>query len=231
MNGHKSSSIFCCFLVSYILMATGCAPLSTVKRYGTPPPTIKEFVFVNLKGTEPEMVNSGIYLNKGEPYSIVAAGILMIEGHQFFYLNEGFLLEARIGQKPYFTPLSGTYYSLNGTTRIAHANGNLYLAVDFHRRSGSMPTMGEVRVLIIAWKTDDRAQIVGALQRLKEKEANSFGVGRWVKVLDFINGFDDAIDRAKELREDFGFRTLVPPCGTGFAPEIVCAKNYRRVTP
>ncbi len=227
MNGHKSSSIFCCFLIFFVLMAAGCAPYYPVKRYGTRPPTIKKFVFVELQGTETEMVNSGIYLNEGEPYSIVAAGTLMIEGPQYFFLNEGFLLEGRIGQEPYFTPLSGTYYSLNGTTRIAHANGNLYLAVDFHRRPGSMPTMGEVRVLIIAWKTDDRAQIVGSLQRLKEKEANSFAFGRWVRVRDFINGFDDAIDRAQELREDFGFRTL----DSGFAPEIVCVKNYRRVTP
>ncbi len=85
--------------------------------------------------------------------------------------------------------------------------------------------LGEVRVLIIAWKTDDRAQIVGSLQRLKEKEANSFEAGTTRR--DFINGFDDAIDRAKELRHDFGFRTL----DSGFAPEIVCVKNYRRVTP
>ena len=172
------------------------------------------------------MVNSGIYLNEGEPYSIVAAGLLMIEGHQFFFLNEGFLLEARIGQEPYFTPLNGTYYNLNGTTRIAHANGNLYLALDLRRRPGSLTfSEGYVDVLVIVWKTDDRAQIVGSLQKLKEKEANSFEAGR--RFRDFINGFDDAIDRAKELGHNFGFRTL----DFGFAPEIVCVKNYRRVTP
>ncbi len=225
MNGHKSSSIFCCFLIFYVLMAAGCASVHTVKRYGTLPPTVKEFVIVKLLGTETEMVNSGIYLNEGEPYSIVAGGVLYSRGGLVLFLNEDFLLEARIGQKPYFTPLSGTYYNLNGTTRIAHANGNLYLALDFHRRAGSVPPLGEVKVLIIVWKTDDRAQIVGSLQRLKEKEANSFEAGRIRR--DFINGFDDAIDRAKELREDFGFR--IPD--SGFAPEIVCVKNYRRVTP
>jgi len=225
MNGHKSSSMFCYFLIFYILMAVGCAPSSTVKRYGTLPPTIKEAMFIKLLGTEPEMVNSGIYIDEGEPYSIVTAGRLIGPIGGPMWLNEGFLLEARIGQKPYFTPLSGTYYNLNGTTRIAHANGNLYLALDFHRRAGSFPTSGEVFVLIIAWKTDDTAQIVGSLQRLKEKEANSFEAGWHLR--DFINGFDDAIDRAKELRHDFGFRTL----DSGFAPEIVCVKNYRRVTP
>ena len=170
------------------------------------------------------MVNSGIYLNKGEPYSIVAGGVLYSRGGLVLFLNEDFLLEARIGQKPYFTPLSGTYYNLNGTTRIAHANGNLYLALDFHRRAGSFPTSGEVFVLIIAWKTDDTAQIVGSLQKLKDTDANRYDTylkSRW------LLGFDDAIDRAKELRHDFGFRTL----DSGFAPEIVCVKNYRRVTP
>jgi len=202
MNGHKSLSIFCCFLIFYVLMAAGCATVDTVKKYGTRPPTIKEFVFVKLLGTETEMVNSGISLNEGEPYSIVAGGFLYSMLHGPMYLNEGFLLEVRIGQEPYFIPLSGTYYSLNGTTRIAHANGNLYLALDFHRRAGSVTFTegGAVRVLIIAWKTDDRAQIVGSLQRLREKEANSFEAGRTRR--DFINGFDDAIDRAKELGQD-----------------------------
>ena len=200
MNGHKSSSIFFYFLIFSVLMAAGCASSSTVKRPESLPPAVKEAMVVKLYGTETEMVNSGISLNKGEPYSIVAGGFLMIEGHQFFFLNEGFLLEARIGQEPYFTPLSGTYYSLNGTTRIAHANGNLYLAVDFHRRSGSMPTTGEVKVLIIVWKTDDWDQIVGSLQRLKKKEANSFEAARIRR--DFIKGFGDAIDRAKALGQD-----------------------------
>ena len=213
------------FLVFYVLIAAGCAPSYTLKGSRTLPPTVKESMVVKLHGTETEMVNSGISLNKGEPYSIVAGGFLMIEGHQFFFLNEGFLLEARIGQEPYFTPLSGTYYSLNGTTRIAHANGNLYLAVDFHRRSGSIPTTGEVKVLIIVWKTDDWDQIVGSLQRLKKNEANSFEAAR-IKS-DFIKGFNDAIDRVKELRKDSGFRTS----DSGFAPEIVCVKNYRRVMP
>ena len=224
MNGHKSFSVFCCFLVFYVLMAAGCAPVYTVKRYGTLPPTIKEAMVIKLLGTEPEMVNSGIYIDEGEPYSIVTAGRLVGQIGGPMWLNEGFLLEARIGQKPYFTPLSGTYYNLNGTTRIAHANGNLYLALDFHRRAGSFPTSGEVFVLIIAWKTDDTAQIVGSLQKLKDTDANRYDTylkSRW------LLGFDDAIDRAKELRHDFGFRTL----DSGFAPEIVCVKNYRRVTP
>ena len=206
-------------------MAAGCALSPSLKKYGSLPPTVKEAMVVKLSGTELEMVNSGIYLNEGEPYSIVAGGYLLYTSHTFLLLNSGFLLEARIGQEPYFTPLSGTYYNLNGTTRIGHANGNLYLALDFHRRAGSVPPLGEVKVLIIVWKTDDRAQIVGSLQRLKKKEANSFEAGRIRR--DFINGFDDAIDRAKEIGHSFGFRTL----DSGFAPEIVCVKNYRRVRP
>ena len=198
MNGHKSSSIFCCFLAFFVLMAAGCATSSTVKRYGTPPPTIKEFVIVKLHGREPGMVNSGIYLNEGEPYSIVAAGWLASVVHGKMDLNEDFLLEARIGQEPYFTPLSGTYYSLNGTTKIAHANGNLYLALDFHRRAGSVPTHGWVNVMIIAWKTDDRAQIVGSLERLKDTDVNMY----FGSYFDWLIGFDDAIDRVKELRQD-----------------------------
>ena len=223
MNGHKSSSISCCFLILYVLMAVGCAPVYTVKRVGTLPPTVKEAMVVKLLGTESEMIDSGIYLNEGEPYSIVAAGFVARTSSGAMYLNDGFLLEARIGQEPYFTPLNGTYYSLNGTTRIAHANGNLYLALDFHRRAGPMPTHGWVIVMIIAWKTDDRAQIVGSFQRLKDTDVNTY----FGTYFDWLKGFDDAIDRTKELGQDSGFRIS----DFGFAPEIVCVKNYRRVTP
>ena len=225
MNGHKSSSIFCYFLVFYVLMAAGCAPSSTVKRYGTLPPTVKEAMVVKLHGSGGEMVNSGIYLNEGEPYSIVAAAGLSRGTYYFSFFDEAFLLEARIGQEPPYTPLSGTHYTLNGTTRIAHANGNLYLALEIY----SLPLDGLVQVgissvdvFIIVWKTDDMAQIVGSLQRLKEKEANSFEAAP-----ELIKGIDDAIDRTKGLGHDFGFRIS----DFGFAPEIVCVKNYRRVTP
>ena len=225
MNGHKSSSIFCCFLIFYVLMAAGCASVHTLKRYGTLPPTVKEAMVVKLHKSEGEMVNSGIYLNEGEPYSIVAAAGLFRGTWALSFFDEVLLLEARIGQEPCFTLLSGTHYTLNGTTRIAHANGNLYLALEIH----SLPLDGiakvgisSVDVFIIVWKTDDMAQIIGSLQRLKEKEANSFEAAP-----ELIKGFDDAIDRTKEIGHDFGFR--IPD--SEFAPEIVCVKNYRRVMP
>ena len=199
MNGHKSSSIFGCFLAFFVLMAAGCAPIDkvyTVKRYGNLHPTVKEAMVVKLRATENEMVNSGISINEGDPYSIVAAGYANVpmEGRaNRLIFSEDFSLEFRIGQKPSFTPLSGTFYSLNGTTRIAHANGNLYLALDCYRNLWP-GKVGDVDVLIIVWKTDDMAQIVGFLQTLRE-DANKFSAHT-----DFINGFDDAIDRAEQLR-------------------------------
>jgi len=225
MNENKSSSIFCCFLVFFVLMAVGCAPVDTLKRYGTLPPTIKEAMVVKVYESVGEMVNSGIYLNEGEPYSILAAAGLYRGTYYFSFFEEAFLLKARIGQEPCFTPLSGTHYTLNGTTRIAHANGNLYLALEMYRlplEGLAQVGISSVDVFIIVWKTDDMAQIAGSLQRLKEKEANSFEASP-----ELIKGIDDAIDRTKELWNDFGFRIS----DFGFAPEIVCVKNYRRVMP
>ena len=207
-------------------MAVGCAPFYTLKEPESLPPTVKEAMVVELSGTELEMVNSGIYLNEGELYSIVAAGFVnwysqRIELNDPYVLDLGIFLEIRIGQAPYFNPLRGTYYSLNGTTRIAHANGSLYLALNNLRFGNFRDAVGDFDVLIIAWKTNDRDQIVGSLEKLKE-DAKKFTTH-----INFINGFDDAIDRTKELREDFGFR--IPD--SGFAPEIVFVKNYRRVMP
>jgi hypothetical protein len=191
------------------------------------PPIIKEYKYIVIYGiTENQGINTGIYLNEGETYSVLTRGGLLVDGFGFLRLNEELSFEARIGQDPYFTPLSGTYYGLNGTTKIADSEGNLYLglsdptlkatrAVD-GRRAGPM---AYVSVYIIVWKTNDMAQIVGFLQEMKEKEAN--------RPYSFINAIDDAIDQVKGLRQDFGYRTL----DFGFAPEIVCVKNYRRVTP
>lgn len=234
MNGHKSSLVFCYFLIFYILMAAGCALSPTLKRPENLPPTVKKAKVVNLSGNEFGMVDSGIYLNRGEAYSIVVAGWIQRIRDDKLGLGEQYVfdispfLEIRIGQEPHFKPLRGTYYNLNGTTRLAPANGNLYLALELSKNIVGHPFRawgGDVDVLIIVWKTDDRAQIVESLQKLKEDTKKSDAH------IDFIKGFDDAIDRAKGLREYFGFRTLDPPCGIGFTAEIVCVKNYRRVTP
>jgi len=89
MNGHKSISIFAVFNFS-VLMAAGCASVHTLKRYGTLPPTVKEAMIVKLYGSEGEMANSGIYLNEGEPYSIVASGGAYSEFHGPMYLSKDF---------------------------------------------------------------------------------------------------------------------------------------------
>jgi len=223
MNGHKSSSIFCCFLVFYVLMAAGCAPSPLLKTSEDLPPIIKDYKYVTIQRTA---VNTGIYLNKGEPYSILVegGGGVFLDGRGYKYLNKGFSLGAKIGQKPYFNPLSGTYYDLNGTTRIAHSEGNLYLDLDVEVIEGCGADQGlwDVAVIIIVWKADDKPKIVRFLQEMKEKQASKTKADS-----ETINAIDDAIDRVKELREDFGFR--IPD--SGFAPEIVCVKNYRRVTP
>ena len=56
---------------------------------------------------------------------------------------------------------------------------------------------------------------------------NNSGEFKNIAELKKIKGIDDAIDRTKELWNDFGFRIS----DFGFAPEIVCVKNYRRVMP
>ena len=98
MNGHKQYSIFCYFLIFYVLMAAGCAPSPLLKTTEDLPPIIKEYKYVTIQKT---VVNTGIYLNKGEPYSIFVegGGGVFLDGRGYKYLNEGFSLEARIGCK------------------------------------------------------------------------------------------------------------------------------------
>ena len=231
MNGYKSTSIFCYFLVFYVLIAAGCAPSFPLQMPERQPPIIKEYKYIEILGiTDNQGVNTGIYLNEGETYSVLATGGLMSYHAGALDLNVDFSLEARIGKNPYFNPLSGTHYGLNGTTRIANSEGNLYLGLNNsglgHYRFGTILDgkrgHGHVAVFIIVWKTNNMDQIVGFLQEMKEANKNKYDANN-----KYIRAIDDAIDQVKRLRQDVGFRTL----DFGFAPGIVCVKNYRRVKP
>ena len=228
MNGYKATSIFCYFLVFYALIAAGCAPSFPLQMPERQPPIIKGYNYLEISGlTDNQGVNTGIYLNEGETYSLLATGGLMSDGAGALDLNKDFSLEARIGKNPYFSPLSGTHYDLNGTTRIANSEGILYLGLNNsglgHYRLGRiLGGPAHVAVFIIVWKTNNMEQIVGFLQEMKEANKNKYDANN-----KYIRAIDDAIDQVKRLRQDFGFRTL----DFGFAPGIVCAKNYRRVKP
>ena len=60
------------FLFSFILM-TGCGG-SNIKMPQPIPPAVKEHRHIKLYGGNPGMKNTGVYLDNGDVYSILASG-------------------------------------------------------------------------------------------------------------------------------------------------------------
>jgi hypothetical protein len=137
------------------------------------------------------MQNTGIYLNEGDLYSILATGSIDYYKRFIKRPEDGTAFMARIGRKNrFFFPLSVGH---NASTRRSYDSGNLYVGY----KLGGVDRYGEplqsehyslnegsFSVDIIVWKREDYEGIADLLGKLKEKDPKN-------KAL--IHALDDAI--------------------------------------
>ncbi|MBW1672812.1 MAG: caspase family protein [Deltaproteobacteria bacterium] len=200
MKRHKLFIIFSCIFVFLFLMALGCVTTSTsvLKMPESLPPIVKEYKHITLNANIPGMMNTGVYLNDGETYSVLATGSIDLWpaglGHappaDYKYHDvrpeHGWPLMARVGEKKgvmnrYFSPL----WQANGHTQTAWSSGNLYLGV----RDGPVDSYGEplnpryynhntgfFKVDIIVWHREDYVQIVDFFEEMKGKDQDNKAV-------------------------------------------------------
>jgi len=174
------------FFVYWFLMLTGCAT-PILKMPEQLPLIVKEYKHITLYGNRPGMVNTDIYLNKGDTYSILALGSVDLWASSrapagFKYHNVtpdlGWPLMSRIGKNHYLRPLD---YSLYGTL-MAYDSGKLWLGI----KDGKVDSYGSSRnplyyednsgyfsVDIIVWEKKDYIQIVDFFEKMKEKDPNN----------------------------------------------------------
>jgi len=146
------------------------------------PHIVKQYKHKTIRADIPDMQNTGIYLNEGDIYSILATGTINIwpKGVRKHDLNarpeDGQLLKARIGMKsPFFYALP---YFYSASTSKSYNSGYLYLGIrdgnmDLYGRSLSPKAYRDNRGFFsvdgIVWKKEDYVQIADFLERMKEK--------------------------------------------------------------
>ena len=179
MKFQKFPSFFCYLFISSFLIIAGCSK-PNLKIPESLPPIIKSYKHVKIKGHIPWMKNTGVYLSKGDVYSLFGTGKIQIwpggklSAHS---LTPGRQTIGRIGKNPYFV-LSG-FWLWSGNLLEAGESGNLYLGIldGLRNRYGVAlkpghfsNNTGSFSVDVIVWEREDWIQIAAFYARMKRKD-------------------------------------------------------------
>jgi len=159
-----------------ILTLLGCAK-PNIQMPESMPPIIKEYKHVTILASELGMKSTGIYLENGDAYSILATGSVSRGIRKVF--NDlrpemGWPFMVRIGDNSKFHPFDGN----NGITATSHQSGNLYVgySIGSVTRQGEplYPawygiTSGSFSVDIIIWEKLDWDQIADFFATMNAK--------------------------------------------------------------
>ena len=158
------------------LTILGCTT-SNLKLPKSLPPIIKEYKNVPILGSQAGMKNTGVYIESGDLYSVLATGSMDF-GAWTAYRNVtpemGWPFMIRIGESYAFHPLRGN----NSVTSTSYQAG--YLHVGYQRgpvSSSGEPTnpqwygytKGHFSVDIIVWQKQDWVQIADFFARMNER--------------------------------------------------------------
>jgi hypothetical protein len=139
------------------------------------PSIVKQYKHKTIYGSFPGMQNTGIYLNEGDLYSILATGKISPGPRSVEFGPWTGLFTARIGKNYHFLPLLGVY----GSTNTADDSGILYLGIidggvscygEPLRPKRYGDNSGSFSVDIIVWKTNDYVQIADFFEKMLEKD-------------------------------------------------------------
>ena len=174
-------------LILVSMAFVGCSTTPDLKLPDPLPANVKEYKHVTLQGSRSGMVNSEIFVEKGQLYSILAEGSIDLgSGYNDVRPEHGWPLILRIGRPAesnwHFSPL----YGKNGNTLEALNSGDLYLGV----KDGDIDPLGRpynpqyyrnntgtFQVVVITWKEADWAEIAAFFERYKQLNPNSKPIG------------------------------------------------------
>jgi len=114
------------FFISSLMTSIGCSK-QILKMPKPLPPIVKHYKHKIIHGDVPGMQSTGIHLNEGDVYSILATGIVDTwprVGREVGPSSVHFI--ARIGQNPYFHPI---LWAHNAAIHTAYESGKLYFGV------------------------------------------------------------------------------------------------------
>ncbi len=186
--------------ISFLAIFSGCSTTipPTIKMQEPLPPIIKEYRHLTLSGGQLGMRDTGIYLKKTQPYSILATGSIDYCpsgtcGYHDVRPEYGWPFMLRIGKNHYLTPL----YYVNGFTDVSRLPGKLYVGY----REGSVTRLGEplnpeyyfddvgaFQVDIFVWNTDDFSKIAEFFQELTETNPENKAITDALKDATILKG-------------------------------------------
>ncbi len=170
-------------LICAFLSLLGCAS-SNIQMPESRPPIIREYKHVSIQGSHIGLRNTGIHLEPGDVYSVLATGNMDF-GVWTNYRNVtpdlGWPVMMRIGDNHIFRPFN----QINGITSTSYQSGDLYLG--YKRGPVSrlgVPdnpqwygyTKGAFSVDIIVWGKEDWVQIADFFATLNEKDPGNKAV-------------------------------------------------------
>jgi hypothetical protein len=158
------------------MMLIGCSK-SILKMPKPLPPIVKAYKHITIPGNIARMFKTGIHLNEGDLYSVLATGEITDYRRSVYRPEDGWPIMARIGKKTRFI-----YYPLsrgsNASTRTSYDSGNLYLGFRWgpvtangepiHPDSYSYNS-GSFSVDVIVWKREDYVQIADLFENMKKR--------------------------------------------------------------
>jgi hypothetical protein len=170
-------------LIFAFLAILGCAK-PNLQMPQPLPPFIKEHKNVSILGRDLGMKDTGIYLENGDAYSILATGNVYWRKRRFtvdLRPEMGWPFMARIGYSSKFHPFDGN----NGITATSYQSGNLYVG---YKTGVAVSWQGEplhpewatnsgsFSVDIIVWKKTDWSQIAAFFAEMNEKSPGNKAV-------------------------------------------------------
>lgn len=180
--------LICTFLTLLFLTLLGCAK-PNMQLPKSLPPIIKEYKHVTLIGSSPGMKKTGVYMEPGDLYSILASGSVDLwakgapPGFKYHDVRPelGWPLIVRIGEHPAFYP----FYTRNGFSRESYQSGHIYVGCRDGQATGFgeplspedyRDNMGAFSVDIIVWKGADWIKIADFLSQVLRKEPSNKAV-------------------------------------------------------
>jgi hypothetical protein len=166
----------CTILTLLFLTFAGCTT-TNIQLPEPLPPIVKEYKHVTVFGGSPGMKETGIYLEIGDTYSILATGRIDFwprgapAGFKYHDVRPelGWPLLVKVGEHYSFSP----FFHRNGISRVSDQSGRLYLGY----KNGEMTPFGEP--LHSYYYTGNKGAF--SVDIMVWKEAN------WIKITDFLS--------------------------------------------
>lgn len=169
-------------LICGFLTLLGCAK-SNIQMPKSLPPIVREYKHSTVYGGQVDMENTGVYIEAGDVYSVLATGRIDFwpsgapPAYKYHDVRPemGWPLMVRIGEHYKFNP----FYNTNGITRISDQSGHIYLGY----KNGPMTAFGRplrpdyytvnkgaFNVDIIVWEKPEWIKIIDFLSQMVLKD-------------------------------------------------------------